>query len=139
LLLVASALTLLAVSTLVGCSSANGSYMSPTAPSPTPPASGDPVVADLTIRIVGMAGSLSYSPNPATVNVGQKVAWYNADSIAHTATSDAAGFNTGTLAPGATSAAITMSAAGAFGYHCAIHGSAMTGTLNVIVPGSSGY
>jgi plastocyanin len=133
LIVAASALVLLAVLTLAGCSNGSGGYMSPTAPSPTPYVAPDPVVADLTINIVGMAGSNSYSPNPSTVKVGQKVAWYNADSISHTATADGGSFNTGTIAPGGTSTPITMASAGTFPYHCAIHGLAMTGTL-VVTP-----
>jgi len=114
---------LLVAAALGGCGS-NGS-MSPVSPTPTPAAS------DVVITIVGMNGSLSYSPNPATVKVGQTVAWKNADSLAHTATADAGTFDTGTLAAGATSSPITMTTAGTFPYHCAIHGSSMTGTLTV--------
>jgi len=115
---------LLVAATLGGCGGSNGS-MSPVSPTPTPAAS------DVVITIVGMNGSLSYSPNPATVKVGQTVAWKNADSLAHTATADAGTFDTGTLAAGATSSPITMTTAGTFPYHCAIHGSSMTGTLTV--------
>jgi len=75
-----------------------------------------------------MLGSGSYSPNPATVKVGQKVAWKNADSTAHTATG--AGFDTGAINPGQTSQAITFSTAGSFDYHCSFHPS-MVGTLMV--------
>ncbi len=60
-----------------------GSY-SPT--TPTPPGGG--TTADLTITILAMNGNQSYAPNPATVRVGQKVAWRNADSVAHTGTAD---------------------------------------------------
>ncbi len=112
---------LLVAATLGGCGGSNG-YMSPA--SPTPAAS------DVVITIVGMNGSLSFSPNPATVKVGQTVAWKNADSLSHTSTADAGAFNTGTLAAGATSSPITMATAGTFPYHCAIH-SSMTGTLTV--------
>jgi len=134
LLVVASALVLLAASTLVGC---NGSSYSPTAPTSTSPAAppfvpGSPA-ADVTITIVGTNGSNSYSPNPATVKAGQTVAWFNADSVAHTATANAGGFNTGNLAPGATSSAIMMATAGSYPYHCVIHGLAMAGTL-VVTP-----
>jgi len=115
---------LLVAAALGGCGS-NGS-MSPASPTPTP----TPAASDVVITIVGMNGSLSYSPNPATVKVGQTVAWKNADSLAHTATADAGTFNTSTLAAGATSSPITMTTAGTFPYHCAIH-SAMTGTLTV--------
>ena len=115
---------LLVAAALGGCGS-NGS-MSPASPTPTP----TPAASDVVITIVGMNGSLSYSPNPATVKVGQTVAWKNADSLAHTATADAGTFNTSTLAAGATSSPITMKTAGTFTYHCAIHGS-MTGMLTV--------
>ena len=115
---------LLVAAALGGCGS-NGS-MSPASPTPTP----TPAASDVVITIVGMNGSLSYSPNPATARVGQTVAWKNADSLAHTATADAGTFNTSTLAAGATSSPITMTTAGTFPYHCAIH-SAMTGTLTV--------
>ena len=115
---------LLVAAALGGCGS-NGS-MSPASPTPTP----TPAASDVVITIVGMNGSLSYSPNPATVTVGQTVAWKNADSLAHTATADAGTFNTSTLAAGATSSPIPMTTAGTFTYHCAIHGS-MTGTLTV--------
>ena len=110
-----------------------GSYGSPAAPTPTSPAptQGPVTAADVTITNVGMNGSNSYSPNPMTVKVGQTVAWRNADSLIHTATADAGGFDTGNIAAGATSSAIAMKTAGSFPYHCAIHGFTMTGTLTV--------
>ena len=86
--------------------------------------------ADVTIQIVANDGANSYSPSPATVSVGQKVAWHNADSMSHTATADGGSFNTGTISPGGTSSPITMSAAGSFGYHCSLH-SSMVATLQV--------
>jgi plastocyanin len=86
--------------------------------------------ADVVIEIVGMLGSASYSPNPASMNVGQTVAWHNADSIAHTATDDAAAFDTGFIGPGATSAPIVMTTPGMFPYHCTFHPS-MVGRLDV--------
>ena len=120
---------LLVAVTLAGCG--GSSFNSPTSPSPTPTPGPTPGgTADLTITIIGMDGDQSYSPAPATVAVGQTVAFFNADSIVHTATADNGAFNTGNIAPGATSAPITMSAAGSYNYHCAIHPT-MTGTLNV--------
>jgi plastocyanin len=82
------------------------------------------------IDIVGINGSMSFSPNPASVRVGQQIVWRNTDAIAHTATQDVGGFDTGPIAPGGTSAPITLGAAGTIGYHCKIHPS-MVGTLNV--------
>jgi len=86
--------------------------------------------ADLVIEIVGMLGSSSYSPNPASVNVGQTVAWHNADTLPHTATADTSGFDTGNINPGETSAPIVMTTHGTFPYHCIFHPS-MVGQLDV--------
>ena len=119
---------LLVAVTLAGCGGMSGSS-SPTSPSPTPtPTVG--AAADLTITITGMNGSNSFSPNPSSVAAGRTVAFRNADSIVHTATADGGSFDTGNIAPGATSAPITMTASGAFNYHCRIHPD-MVGTLNV--------
>jgi plastocyanin len=85
----------------------------------------------VTITIVGNLGSSSYSPNPDTVSVGQSVKWKNNDTMTHTATSDnGTTFDTGDIPAGATSAPITMNAAGSFPYHCSLHGG-MIGTLVV--------
>jgi plastocyanin len=111
-----------------GGSSYNANPMSPTT---TPPSTSNPVTAaDVTITITGMNGSLSFSPNPGPVKVGQTVAWRNGDSVTHTATADGGSFDTGNIAPGATSSPIKVSAAGAFSYHCAIHPT-MVGSLSV--------
>jgi len=93
------------------------------AATPTPSAA-----ADVTITINGMSADRSFSPNPATVKVGQTVAWHNADSIAHTAS--ASSFNTGLIPGGATSTPIAFATAGSFDYHCNVHPS-MVGTLTV--------
>jgi plastocyanin len=88
-----------------------------------PPSSGADVVITIT-------GGMLFTPNPASVRVGQTVAWHNGDSITHTATQDGGGFDTGGIPGGATSAPVTMGSAGTLDYHCSIHPS-MTGTLNV--------
>jgi plastocyanin len=88
------------------------------------------VSADVTINMVANNGSQSYAPNPSTMRVGQTVAWKNVDTIAHTATQDAARFDSGTISAGATSAPLTMSTAGTFTYHCTIH-PGMVGSLVV--------
>lgn len=129
---------LLVAVTLAGCGGSSSNPASPTpaavpaipSTAPTTPTSA-PATADVVITIVGMNGANSYSPNPATVKVGQTVAWRNADNAAHTSTANGGAFNTGTIAPGATSTPITMTAAGAFPYLCVIHPS-MTGTLTVV-------
>ncbi len=93
--------------------------------SPGPP-------AEVTIEIVANNFGNSYSPNPATVRVGQRVAWRNAHNQDHTATQDGgAGFDTGNISPGATSGAITFSAPDTLGYHCSPHPT-MVATLRII-------
>ena len=84
--------------------------------------------APVIITITGMNGANSYSPVSVTLSAGQSVAWRNADSVEHTATADGGAFDTGTIAPGETSAPITLGTAGTFGYHCTFHPT-MTGTL----------
>lgn len=115
-------LTLIAIAGLAGLAGSGcGKDSNLTAP---------PATADVTIEIVANNGASSYSPSPRVVTVGQTVVWHNADSMSHTATADGGAFNTGSVAPGATSDPITMTTAGAFPYHCSIHPS-MTGALTV--------
>ena len=98
--------------------------------SSSPTAPGTSTAADVTVTIQGNSGSNSYAPNPVTMRVGQTIAWRNGDSITHTATQDSGGFNTGSIAAGATSAATMMNTAGTFAYHCTLH-PGMVGTINV--------
>ena len=119
--------TIGATTGLLVLAACGGGYSSNPTPAPSPTQSPS---ADVTITIQGQRGNQSYSPSPMTVRVGQRVAWQNADTIAHTATQDASGFNTGNLAAGATSSPITMSTAGTFPYHCTIH-PGMVGTITV--------
>jgi plastocyanin len=105
-----------------------GGYGSNPTPMPTPAPVGGGGSADVTITINGMLGAASFSPNPAAVKVGQRVAWRNADSTSHTATSST--FDTGAIGSGQTSAPVTVTAAGNVDYHCTIHPT-MVGTLTV--------
>lgn len=89
--------------------------------------------ADLTIGITGINAANSYFPDSAVVHAGQTVSWHNTDAVTHTATSDAVGtFDTGNIGSGGTSAPKQFNSVGLITYHCAIHGFAMTGKLNVI-------
>lgn len=88
---------------------------SPIAPnsSPSPPADA------ITINIVGMNGTQSFSPNPSTVPVGKRVVWHNLDSITHRVVFDDGEVDTGNIAPGAFSTPTGLVAPGP--YHCSIH------------------
>ncbi len=84
----------------------------------------------MAVSIRGELGNQSFAPNPTTMKVGQAIVWQNTDSITHTATADASGFNTGNVNPGSTSAPVMMNTAGTFTYHCSIH-PGMVGTITV--------
>lgn len=94
--------------------------------------------ASVVVTINGINGGMSFSPDPATVQAGQTVAWKNADTTSHTATQDGGGFDTGAIAPGATSKAITMSTPGTLKYHCSFHPS-MVGSVTVGAASGGGY
>jgi plastocyanin len=99
-------------------------------PSPTPTPAPTPSANAVVVEILGENGNMSFSPALASLQVGQQVRWHNADRTVHTATQDGGGFDTGFLAPGATSASITLNAAGSLRYHCSVH-PGMLGALEV--------
>jgi plastocyanin len=113
----------------IGC----GGYSSPT-PSPSPMPSPAPAVggASSSVTIPARAeflGDRAYTPDNLDVTVGTSVTWTNTDSTAHTSTSDGAGWNSGTLAPGGRFS-VVLQTAGTFHYHCSIH-PGMVGTVVV--------
>lgn len=61
-----------------------------------------------------------YEPDVLTVKVGDTVIWINHDLVDHTATSSAAGFDSGTINPGK-SWKYTPKKAGEFPYICTLH------------------
>ncbi len=96
-------------------------------------------------QIVNCAGTppWCFSPNPIRITVGSTVTWTNTTAPTHTSTSDTGVWNTGNIATGATSSAVSFPAVGTFPYHCAIHPS-MTGSVIVsaavsgLAPGGGG-
>ncbi len=114
-----------ALLTLVLAAACGSSNSSPTAPTqPTGGGGGGTGTTTITIS------NFSFSPSSITVTAGSSVVWKNNDSTSHTATADNGSFNTGIIAPGASSNAITMSTPGTFTYHCQIH-PFMTATITV--------
>ena len=108
----------LAVSSAVMAAVACGSSSPPTSPSPVPSADGASSVT-IPMGAEGL-GSRAFNPAEVSVAVGATVSWVNADSVAHTSTSDSIGWNSGAIAPGRQFSA-TFPTAGTFPYHCAIH------------------
>ena len=117
----ASGTIALAIATaLFSVSCGGGGGGTPTNPS-TPPSgggnSGNPNV--VTITITGQGGKLAFLPNPATVAAGQTVVFKNNDTVAHHVMLDDGSTQTPDIAPGATSAAVTIGSNKS--YHCTIH------------------
>ena len=82
--------------------------------SPAAPAS-DAMV----ISVVRQNGAQSFSPNPASAG-GKVVVFKNVDTVTHHVVLNDGTIDTGNLAPGATSAEVTMPVDGT-NYHCSIH------------------
>jgi len=77
----------------------------------------------------------AFKPDALNVAVGTKVTWTNQDGSAHTTTSGKPGAKDttweGPLAPSGGTFSFTFAKAGTFAYFCSIHGSSMTGVVNV--------
>ncbi len=121
----ACAAVLSAAALIAACG--GGGYSSPSGPTAVPPGGGGGG-ASTTISILGIRGSSSFSPNPASVNQGSTVAWRNTDSVTHHIVLDDGSLDAGNIAPGATSPTMTLNENGAR-YHCTIHPS-MVGSIN---------
>jgi plastocyanin len=105
-----------------GCGGGDSdSPTTPTGPSPGGAAS------SVTISIVATSGTQSYNPNPAVQTQGATVAWRNSDGVVHRIVANDGSFDTGDIAPGATSRALTVAATGV-NYHCSLH-PAMIGAI----------
>ncbi len=120
---------------LAGC---GGSSSYTTAPSPVTSGggSGSTGANVITINITSNNGSQSFSPNPASIQNGQMVVWHNADSVTHRVVLNDGSIDTGSLAPGQSSAAKAWTASSAQ-YHCSIHPS-MVGSVNASTSTSPG-
>jgi|KBSSwiStaDraftv2_1062776.scaffolds.fasta_scaffold58443_4 plastocyanin len=88
---------------------------SPTDPngSPAPPPDA------ITIDVIGINGSQSFSPNPSTIPAGRTVVWHNVDSVTHRVVLDDGELDTGNIGPGRFSTPMTLIAPSP--YHCSIH------------------
>jgi plastocyanin len=86
-----------------------------------------PLVAYAATFSVDIQG-FAYSPTPITIRVGDTVTWTNRDSAQHSARFT--GMGTPILSQGQRGS-LTFTTAGTFNYDCAVHGSAMQGTVIV--------
>lgn len=105
------------------------SYSSPSsAPSPTP-TSGDRPSAVVIPAGAEFLGSDAFRPANLNVQAGTTVTWMNGDRDSHTTTSDAPGWNSGTISP-SREFSFTFQTAGTYRYHCSFH-PGMVGTVVV--------
>ncbi len=109
----------------IGCGDSSSSPATPT-PNPSPTPAGSATSVSIPQNASGLTLT-AFNPNPITVSVGTTVRWTNTDSVAHTSTSNSAGWDSGTLPAGA-HFDFTFQTAGTFPYHCAIH-PGMVGTI----------
>lgn len=130
----------------VGCGGGGGDgSTSPTSATPpvttppvtTPPTTTPPTTSNATEVTVG---NNSFSPADISVAVGATVTWtwntcsddpygYGPSCVAHSVTFDNAGPASSTQAQG--SYQRTFTAAGTYTYHCAVHGTSMSGKVTV--------
>jgi plastocyanin len=119
------ALAAVCASAVAAASCGGGGGSTPTSPSP-----GGSNVATITIN--GQNGTQAFSPNPATPT-GRQAVFKNNDSTMHHIVLNDNSADTGDIAPGATSRAITIPAGGA-NFHCTIH----PGMIGAFAPESGG-
>jgi plastocyanin len=125
-MLIASTLSL----SVIACG--GGDSSPPTSPSPMPsplPPSGGASSSVTIPRGAEVLGNRAFNPSEVNVAVGDTVTWVNTDTVSHTSTSNAAGWDSGSIAPGR-QFSFAFTTAGTFPYHCAIH-PGMVGTVVV--------
>jgi len=123
------------------CSACSSSYDSPaptpspiTAPTPSPVPSPAPAPSGSSSSVTiptgaAVLGDRAYNPDSINVAVGTTVTWMNTDTVSHTSTSNASGWDSGIVAPGG-QFSFAFQTAGTYRYHCAIH-PGMIGTVVV--------
>jgi plastocyanin len=86
-----------------------------------------PSTSSSTISIVGQSGTQAFNPNPAPFG-GQQVVFKNSDATTHHIVLNDGSFDSGDLAPGASSRGFVLPSSGT-NYHCTIH-PGMIGSVN---------
>jgi plastocyanin len=125
-----AALALAAALLAANCGGGGGGSTAPTAPSGGGnTGGGGGQQTTVTIAITGGSGKLAFNPNPATVTAGQLVVFKNNDVVMHHIVLDDNTMQTTDIAPGQSSAAVSMGTSGSQTYHCAIH-PGMVGSFN---------
>ena len=117
--------TLVGLVVMAGCGGGSSSGGGGNPGGPTPPPAGG---ASATVSIRGDRGNQSFNPNPASVSAARTISWQNSDGQVHRIMANDGSFDTGNIAPGATSGVITLNSDGT-NYHCTLH-PGMIGSVN---------
>lgn len=79
-------------------------------------------------------GDNFYDPSGITVQTGSTITWTNVGQTAHTITSDDGSFDSGLSFEPGRGYSVFFEFPGVYGYHCQIHGTSMSGAVNVQAP-----
>ena len=112
-------LALITASIALSAACGSSNPVSPAAPSPAP-APGQTVAAVSIPTNAATLGNRAFVPAELNVTPGTTVTWTNTDTVTHTSSSDAQGWDSGAIAPNG-QFSFAFPAAGTFSYHCAIH------------------
>ena len=118
-------LRLAVVSALLLSATACGDGYSSPPPSPSPTPSPPPAPGGASSSVVipvgaELLGNRAFTPPDLNVQAGTTVTWMNTDRDSHTTTSDAPGWNSGTIAAGR-QFSFTFQTPGTHSYHCSFH------------------
>lgn len=125
-----SRLMILPVAALIACGGGGSSTTGPGTTGGTNTGGTGGTVAVAT-NAVAMK-DLAFNPSAIKVASGATVTWTNSDGVGHNVTFDGGAVPaSGTIAAGDAKALTMPTAAGTYPYHCTIHGTAMSGTVQV--------
>lgn len=110
----------------VSCGGSDGGGSSTPGPTPTPTPTPTPQAT--AISIVDNRGDQSFNPNPVPAPTSGTVTWVNNNGEVHRIVANDGSFDTGNIAPGASSSAVPVPAGGV-NYHCSLHPT-MVGVVN---------
>jgi plastocyanin len=116
-----AAVALVAVLSAASCGGGGSSSSGASTPTAPTGGGGGGTQTTVTISITGQGGKLAFNPNPASVSAGQLVMFKNNDVVTHHIILDDGTMQTTDIAPGTTSAAVSMGTSGSSTYHCTIH------------------
>jgi len=133
-LITAAAIGCVALASLAGCGGSSGAPSSTTGvPGNNPNPGGGPVGAVTVGPNVEFVSSHNGSQNPAvdTIPVGGTITWTWSGALLHSVQSVGSTSFASSSTKTAGTYAVTFSTAGTYQYDCAVHGSAMRGTVVV--------